>query len=127
MKANRKLKKAAKGYVALEKAKQLVKYDLKTLHELVDKQSRIETGAVEFDGDWPCVVIRGDHAMWYTQILRWTIDQCEEHKLSVDLINLEGLCNLLGSSNASLVDEHPENCQRLKSFTECERKIKVQV
>ena len=141
MRANRKLKKAARGYIAIQKANQLAKNDLKTLHAvmgrsiteehateiglqpMVDKQTRIETGAVEFEDDWPCLVIRGDSAMWFAQVLRRTLEACEEQKLIVDYMNLEYLCNLLGSCHQANVSDNPESCQRLKSFVECQRGI----
>jgi hypothetical protein len=71
--------------------------------------SRVETGVLQINSDWPGVFIRGDnaagYAMYLDQILRIMksesemFDGCQDFMTSISIINLEGLKKLLESSN----------------------------
>ena len=48
---------------------------MKTQKIITDNQIRIETGAVEFDQDWPGLFIRGDDCMLFYSQLKQVIDR----------------------------------------------------
>ena len=48
---------------------------MKTQKIITDNQVRIETGAVEFDQDWPGLFIRGDDCMLFYSQLKQVIDR----------------------------------------------------
>lgn len=65
------------------------------------KQTRIETGVVQFGDDWPCVVIRGDNAMYYAMQLKEFLQNPESiSENAIAVAALEGLVSLLEGSNA---------------------------
>ena len=84
---------------------------------------RIETGAVQFGDDWPCVSIRGDNAMWYNMQLELLLNKVEETELAKDyamaISTLRGLQGTLSGCNARSVDQGKSECQFLKPFEEC--------
>jgi len=50
-------------------------------------EPRVETGAVQFGGDWPGTFIRGDNAFQYAKALQRVLEFCELHG-SPDTITL---------------------------------------
>ncbi len=82
--------------------------------------SRIETGSVQFGDDWPCVVIRGDNAMYYSQQLNLIKLSIQGNKdLAFVSGQIDGLMSLLGGCNAGPIDKGKSDCQFLKPFEEC--------
>lgn len=69
-----------------------------------DKQTRAETGQMQFGDDWPGVFIRGDNALYYAMQLETALNAPE--LLSKDggdailYTALESLANLLANANA---------------------------
>lgn len=63
---------------------------------------RVETGALEINGDWPGIFIRGDDCLQYSMHLRKAVEVLKQHQLSnmdaFTLSTLEGLAGLLESS-----------------------------
>lgn len=61
------------------------------------KNTRIETGAVQFDDDWHGIFIRGDNAMFYSLIVKQAVEQLKKDKSYsiIDRIQLEALADLL--------------------------------
>lgn len=73
-------------------------------------KDRVETGPLEFDGDWPGVFIRGDNAAYYAMILhsalqQGTFDPLLEAQLK-DLKNVLSGC-IVGPA-ASFFDDAPD-------------------
>jgi hypothetical protein len=72
------------------------------------ENSRVETGVVQVNQDWPGVFIRGDSSFGMARYLDVAIkhlreyqnqnDNCQDLDLSVSIVNLESLRNLLESS-----------------------------
>jgi hypothetical protein len=60
--------------------------------------SQVETGPMQFGGDWPGLFIRGDEALGYASALRRGVERLAEvDSPSVDLARLADLVELLGS------------------------------
>lgn len=78
-------------------------------------ETRPETGAMRFAGDWRGVFIRGDNAAAYAMYLRTFGSMQPQHKAMFD-----GLLKLLESS-----DERKEgvSTQQMKPFADCIRDI----
>lgn len=83
------------------------------------EQNRIETGAVQFGDDWPCVVIRGDNAMWYAHLMDIIDQQCKEKGVDMGMLGWDSFRALLGSCTAQPIDKGQSPCQFLKSYKEC--------
>ena len=72
------------------------------------ENSRLETGVVQVNQDWPGVFIRGDNAFGYARFLDAAVKQlreyqnqnhnCQDLSLAMALVNLESLRDLLESS-----------------------------
>lgn len=65
--------------------------------------SRLETGVVQPEGDWPGVFIRGDDSFAYSRSLRVVLASMSEPSTAVSLsvAHLRGLCALLERSNVN--------------------------
>jgi hypothetical protein len=65
-------------------------------------KDRVETGAVQFNDDWPGLFIRGDNAFWYAMQLE-LIKDCIENKTEphplMTMPSLDSLIELLKSTN----------------------------
>ncbi len=59
--------------------------------------TRIETGPVQFDDDWPGIFIRGDNAMFYAMSLQQVLNGSADF---VTQAYLKGLVDLLQSCDA---------------------------
>ena len=82
------------------------------------KHDRVETGSLQFGDDWPCVVIRGDNAMYYAMILNNFLSNAETAKDDVlSTIILNGLADILGGCAVS-PDGNSSDCQYVKDFNE---------
>jgi hypothetical protein len=77
---------------------------------------RAETGAMRFAGDWRGVFIRGDNAFGYAMALRATLDAPDELRAEIARSSLQGLLDLLLSS-----DERRPNAetQQMMPFASC--------
>jgi hypothetical protein len=72
------------------------------------EHTRVETGAVQFNSDWPGVFIRGDNAVGYAMCLEQALkilksesdlhDGCQDFALAIALVNLDSLKKLLQSA-----------------------------
>jgi hypothetical protein len=72
------------------------------------ENSRLETGVIQANQDWPGVFIRGDCAFGYARCLDVAVkqlrdyqiqnDNCQDLSLAIAIVNLESLRNLLESS-----------------------------
>lgn len=82
---------------------------------MTDNNKRVETGVLQFGDDWPCVVIRGDNAMYYAAMLRQVADNPELAEGVMVKAMLEGLADLLGECRVTPNGE-PKEVQYLKSF-----------
>lgn len=65
---------------------------------LPDQIPRVETGPVKFGDDWCGTFVRGDDSFFYAMVIRQVISG-ESHP--ANLVFLENLANLLGSSTES--------------------------
>lgn len=61
------------------------------VRKVVGTEPRVETGVVEFDGDWPGVFIRGDNAAGYYARLKAA--DTREHAVA-ELLSLLAACNV---------------------------------
>lgn len=80
------------------------------------KQTRPETGTMQFGDDWPGVFIRGDNAMYYAMQLREFLENPEtvyDNVLAVAA--LEGLISILERSNAF---SDLSDLQQMKDFND---------
>lgn len=71
--------------------------------------SRVETGVLEFHGDWPGVFIRGDNAGHFCFLLEGLIrdvEQGEKTMSVIDIAQLRGLARLLASSDVGREQGH---------------------
>jgi hypothetical protein len=83
------------------------------------EDSRLETGVVQVNQDWPGVFVRGDCAFGYARCLDVAIknlreyqnqnDNCQDLSLSIAIVNLESLRNLLESSTQSPWSDNDTN------------------
>lgn len=84
---------------------------------------RIETGSVQFGQDWPCVVIRGDNAMWYNMQIEMLLKEVEKTSMKQDYAGVIGtlrdLQSTLSGCNAGPIDKGQSECQFLKPIEEC--------
>ena len=64
-----------------------------------EKNSRVETGVIQFGDDWPGVFIRGDHAGHYAFLLEVILEQPQMADEQITRMSLSKLCELLKSSN----------------------------
>lgn len=87
------------------------------------EQNRIETGAVQFGSDWPCVTIRGDGAMYYNMQLNILLQKVKQEEWAKDyamiIHNVESLQKLLSGCSAQAIDSGDLPCQFMKPFKEC--------
>lgn len=81
--------------------------------------ARVETGPVEFDGDWPGIFIRGDNSMWYAQVLYRIIDAIDK-KEPIDFMGKLALADL-ESVLSKCYNNGAYDPVLLKSFDECAR------
>lgn len=82
-----------------------------------DNIRRIETGPVQFNNDWPCVVIRGDNALYTAMMLQQVAQLLEKYMendgsagvftTSMGLTELKNHVKLLSSCNAQFHREQP--------------------
>ena len=72
--------------------------------------SRIETGVVQFDDDWPGVFIRGDNALYYAMLVRRAVESMPNGLVKS---NLKGLADLLDESRVR-GPESPVGTQHVK-------------
>ncbi len=79
---------------------------------------RAETGAMQFEGDWRGVFIRGDNAFGYAINIKQMLSVDTELSRKIGRASLESLMELLFSS-----DERKEGAdtQQMKRFDECKR------
>lgn len=86
------------------------------------KNTRPETGAMCFGKDWPGVFIRGDRALYWSQIIHWMLESKEVKELAANgglpAFDLRSLGRTLSSCFA--IGGDPPDTQKLKSFGECE-------
>ena len=75
------------------------------VRKLPNLEKRIETGVMQFGDDWPCIVIRGDNALWYGQLLKWLLDGTISKEDAMSLMPLKGLSDLLLSCDSRLHKE----------------------
>lgn len=72
--------------------------ELQKLDVTLPNHGRVETGAVQFNEDWPGVFIRGDNAMWYGLNLQRLLDDPEAFQQdAIAKALLRGLANTLSS------------------------------
>lgn len=82
---------------------QKITADLSQLEPSFDNMpaQRVETGALEINGDWPGVFVRGDNAFMYQIYLRQAIEELKKHQTETSDIfqihALEELADLLAS------------------------------
>lgn len=76
---------------------------MKTVEEtkLPEQSPRVETGILQFGGDWPGVFIRGDQAYFYALHLKGLLDHVknDERFNAISYAYLEGFVNFLNSSD----------------------------
>lgn len=81
-------------------------------------EPRIETGTAQFGSDWPCVVLRGDNALYLAMVLRQALEN--PSLINQDLLGtklpLQGLVQILNSANAF---SDQTDTQRFRPFSEC--------
>lgn len=76
-------------------------------------ESRVETGPLQFNDDWPGTFIRGDNAGWYAMLLGQLLDNpAVDNPLLI--AQLRGLQSDLASSNInpevkSMISPSPES------------------
>lgn len=76
------------------------------------KQSRPETGPMQFGDDWRGIFIRGDTAGWMAMKLKSLLDDSGGWLDAVEMAEMWSLQSLLASS-----DHHAEaNVQRVKAW-----------
>jgi hypothetical protein len=68
---------------------------MKNIRFLPEQEERVETGPVQFGGDWPGVFVRGDNCFYYSMILKSELDKLPE---SINKTILKTLCDILDSS-----------------------------
>ena len=73
---------------------------IKRIIKIKSLKDRVETGALQFNDDWPGAFIRGDNAFYYAMALEEIKTSIENNKKpsSVDIIALNGLLRILKSS-----------------------------
>jgi len=82
------------------------------------KQTRIETGSVQFGDDWPGVFIRGDNAAYYAMILKQFLDNPDMRKDNIIMTSvLNGLVSTLSGCIVTSEGD-PVDCQYIKDFNE---------
>lgn len=74
--------------------------------------SRIETGVVQFDDDWPGVFIRGDNAFGYAMTVKQAAEAIHDPSLAFLRLNLAGLAELLASCQVK-GGQQPEGTQHV--------------
>lgn len=83
--------------------------------------SRLETGVIQEEGDWPGVFIRGDNAMQFSIALEHAIGRLDWDQNDIidvtTLASLRALSELLASSNAS-TNPKPQMVVRVTEGTE---------
>lgn len=81
-----------------------------------NKYCRAETGSIQFGNDWPCVLIRGDNAMYYATQLQMLLDGTVGLDDLIAKTTLDGLVNLLSGCYAH---GNLEDLQELEDFPKC--------
>lgn len=78
--------------------------------------SRVETGPVQFEDDWPGVFIRGDNAFFYALTVGQAIRQAEmgEKMHALFVMQLKGLAALLASAQVRDGGKMPEGTQHIQ-------------
>jgi len=78
---------------------------------------RVETGTVKFGDDWRCVVIRGDNAFGYANLISEAIAMLQHDDHAVIMVaGLRNLERLLTSADERVT---APCTQELKPFKEC--------
>ena len=65
--------------------------------------NRVETGALQFNEDWPGVFIRGDNAAFYAMQLRHLIRYVEQNADHIDFYALNTAKNLVDLLNSCVI------------------------
>lgn len=77
---------------------------------------RIETGYAQFGDDWKCIVIRGDNALYYGQMLKLAAEKLtQDDDLFFVKQQIDGMAKFFSGVNQQVQNE----VQQLKPFDEC--------
>lgn len=77
---------------------QKIKVDLSNLSTQFQRDTdsnRVETGALQFNDDWPGIFVRGDNAAFYAMQLRHVIRYVEQSADHIDFYALNSAKNLV--------------------------------
>lgn len=86
-------------------------YKLQKIEAELGKGSRVESGPLQINDDWPGVFIRGDNAMFYGMALRDLLSLMRHNKDMHGMItasSLYGLTELLASCNVNILRKDGE-------------------
>jgi hypothetical protein len=64
---------------------------------------RVETGALQINGDWPGIYIRGDNALYYSMQLSRVLDQLDPASELVDIIAVSSLKSLVDTLRSCVI------------------------
>jgi hypothetical protein len=74
---------------------------------------RVETGALQINGDWPGIYIRGDDALYYAMQLSRVLGQLDPASELVDIITVSSLKSLVDTlRSCAIIDSEEENLTR---------------
>lgn len=74
-----------------------------TEFQRVADTNRVETGALQFNEDWPGVFIRGDNAAFYAMQLRHLIRYVEQNADHIDFWTLDTAKSLVDLLNSCVI------------------------